>query len=148
MDHWCTTGHAEVISALIERLSDIDTMLIGCLFLLPLKNQVWFARPAPAAATGPSAETGKDVCEFTIDTMLLNGGKRQLYGVGAVFILDGHARRGNRDDGAVPKHDRVRQGFTTLECSQKEDLVMYSVYDEDVESCIPGRWGKLNKGYR
>jgi hypothetical protein len=36
--------------------------------------------------------------------------------------------------------DEIRQGFTsqTLECSQKTDLVMRAIYDEDVESSIQG----------
>ena len=32
----------------------------------------------------------------------------------------------------------IRQGYSALECSQKADLVMRAVYDEDVESCIEG----------
>ncbi len=32
----------------------------------------------------------------------------------------------------------IRQGYSTLECSQKADLVMRAVYDEDVESSIQG----------
>jgi hypothetical protein len=35
--------------------------------------------------------------------MLLNGGKGQIYGVDAVFLLDGHGRLVNVDDGGVPK---------------------------------------------
>jgi hypothetical protein len=61
------------------------------------------ARPAPVASVAVSAEARKAVGEFAIGTMLLNGGKGQIYGVDAVFLLDGHGRLVNVDDGGVPK---------------------------------------------
>ena len=39
--------------------------------------------------------------------MLLDGDERQVDGVGAAFILDGHRGLGNRDDGCVAEHNRV-----------------------------------------